>query len=239
MNTTIKTGGAIMLISAALFFVFVSVRTPHEEVVPPPYETSVSTSTPSVPEKPQPLPPVTENHLLPYGEVSLKLGARADFKAISIRPLSLVEDSRCPIDVQCIQAGTVRVSIQIISVTGTQTEIVKFGEVFLHEGMSITLAGVEPNKNTKVTTRNSDYVFVFTVAPQEIVKAPISKGKCYVGGCSSQVCSDRQDVVTTCEYRDSYACYKTATCERQSSGECGWTDTPELSTCLASPSPVQ
>ena len=55
---------------------------------------------------------------------------------------------------------------------------------------------------------------------------------CYVGGCSSQVCSDRPDVITTCEWRDEYACYQGATCERQGDGQCGWTETPELLACL-------
>ena len=56
---------------------------------------------------------------------------------------------------------------------------------------------------------------------------------CYVGGCSSQVCSDQEGVVTTCEWREEYACYQGATCERQASGSCGWTETPALTACLA------
>ena len=55
---------------------------------------------------------------------------------------------------------------------------------------------------------------------------------CFVGGCSSQLCSDRDDLVSTCEWRDEYACYRTATCERQADGACGWTQTPALLACL-------
>ena len=54
---------------------------------------------------------------------------------------------------------------------------------------------------------------------------------CKKTGCSGQVCSD-EDVVTTCEYRPEYECYKKAKCERQASGECGFTKTPELTSCL-------
>ena len=54
---------------------------------------------------------------------------------------------------------------------------------------------------------------------------------CFKTGCSSQVCSD-QEVVTTCEWRQEYECYKTARCERQANGQCGFTDTPELRRCL-------
>ena len=59
--------------------------------------------------------------------------------------------------------------------------------------------------------------------------------QCYVGGCSGQVCSDRPDVITTCEWRPEYACYHTATCEVQADGQCGWTMTSELQACLANP----
>lgn len=54
---------------------------------------------------------------------------------------------------------------------------------------------------------------------------------CFKTGCSGQVCAD-EDVVTTCEFRPEYECYKTAKCERQANGKCGFTDTPELRRCL-------
>ena len=63
---------------------------------------------------------------------------------------------------------------------------------------------------------------------------------CAPTGCSGTVCGEvGEQVMTTCEYKAEYACYKTATCERQADGKCGWTDTPELKSCLASPPPVQ
>ncbi|HEX5966506.1 MAG TPA: hypothetical protein VFY51_11270, partial [Pyrinomonadaceae bacterium] len=54
---------------------------------------------------------------------------------------------------------------------------------------------------------------------------------CFKTGCSSQVCAD-EEVITTCEYRSEYDCYKTAKCERQANGKCGFTETPELRRCL-------
>lgn len=62
-------------------------------------------------------------------------------------------------------------------------------------------------------------------------ESPVA-GKCYVGGCSSQICSDTPDAVSNCEYMEVYACYQGATCERQNDGECGWTETSELRACL-------
>lgn len=54
---------------------------------------------------------------------------------------------------------------------------------------------------------------------------------CKITGCSGQICSD-EDVMTTCEYKDEYACYKTAKCERQEDGKCNWTPTEDLVFCL-------
>lgn len=60
---------------------------------------------------------------------------------------------------------------------------------------------------------------------------------CKPTGCSGQVCSDKE-VITTCEYTAAYACYKTAKCERQTNGVCGWTPTPELQACIKNPPPL-
>ena len=61
---------------------------------------------------------------------------------------------------------------------------------------------------------------------------------CAVAGCSGQLCvsaDEAGDIVTTCEYRAEYACYREASCEPQANGKCGWTDTAELKQCLANP----
>lgn len=65
------------------------------------------------------------------------------------------------------------------------------------------------------------------------VVTPTTPAKCYVGGCSGQICSDKEGVASTCEYREEYACYKDAKCERQNNGQCGWTNTAALTSCLS------
>lgn len=55
---------------------------------------------------------------------------------------------------------------------------------------------------------------------------------CHVGGCSAQVCTDRNDLATICLWLPEFACYRSAVCEWQSNGECGWTQTPELVACI-------
>lgn len=55
--------------------------------------------------------------------------------------------------------------------------------------------------------------------------------RCIVTGCSGQICSD-EEVFTTCEYLPEYDCYRSALCERQADGKCGWTMSDELVSCL-------
>lgn len=58
--------------------------------------------------------------------------------------------------------------------------------------------------------------------------------ECKIAGCSGQLCvgTDSPDIITTCEYRPEYACYKTARCEKQPTGQCSWTQTSELVKCI-------
>jgi eight-cysteine-cluster-containing protein len=75
---------------------------------------------------------------------------------------------------------------------------------------------------------------IITPTPSSISIRPTvnEKNVCKKEGCSGQICSDKEGIVTTCEYREEYGCYKTAICERQKDGKCGWTQTDELKACL-------
>jgi len=78
--------------------------------------------------------------------------------------------------------------------------------------------------------------------PVEPAPQPPTKDGCMVGGCSGQLCGDvteMEGLVSTCEFRAEYACYKQSRCERQASGKCAWTQTKELMACLASPPALQ
>jgi hypothetical protein len=67
-----------------------------------------------------------------------------------------------------------------------------------------------------------------------------SRPPCVRAGCSSHLCVEgnwegTSDVITTCEWRQEYACYRNATCARQWNGQCGWTQTPQVRSCLRNP----
>jgi|GEM_PF-3879683 len=59
----------------------------------------------------------------------------------------------------------------------------------------------------------------------------LSTGGCVITGCSGQVCGE-EDVITTCEYLEEYACYREGVCERQKDGTCGWTVDAALAACV-------
>lgn len=168
------------------------------------------------------LPPPVKNTGLALGELGV-------FKTISIRPISVEEDSRCPADVVCVWAGTVRLKIQITSGGNTSTAIVTLGKEYVVDGMKITLVSVTPQKNSKINIANKDYRFNFTVTKET---PPVVSQPCFKGGCSGEICSDKEGMVSACIWKESFACYSSATCERQSTGQCGWTPTAELNACL-------
>lgn len=59
---------------------------------------------------------------------------------------------------------------------------------------------------------------------------------CVISGCSGQICAG-EEMMSTCEFLPEYACYKDAVCERQASGQCGWTMSDELNSCLDNAKP--
>ncbi len=57
---------------------------------------------------------------------------------------------------------------------------------------------------------------------------------CKISGCNGEICLNTSDelAVSTCIYKEYFACYKSAKCEKQSSGNCDWTETKTLKECI-------
>ncbi len=102
------------------------------------------------------VPPVVETSTT----LTLSLGERGQAGEFYIVLDKILEDSRCPKDVQCIQAGTVRVSS---SIQGTSTLELKLGETSTTESMKVTLVSVEPVRVSTATLNSTDYRFVLLV----------------------------------------------------------------------------
>jgi hypothetical protein len=65
--------------------------------------------------------------------------------------------------------------------------------------------------------------------------APDDAVACVKSGCSGTLCVEEgNEMVTTCEWKPEYDCYRSATCERQADGRCGFSDRDALDQCIAS-----
>ena len=93
--------------------------------------------------------------------VTTKINQKATLLSEGITPLAIVEDSRCPVNVQCIQAGTVRMRVRLDTGMGTTEYVFKLNEQMTTETQTITLVAVTPEKNTTTSINPEDYRFVF------------------------------------------------------------------------------
>jgi hypothetical protein len=154
-------------------------------------------------------------------EVTLKLNSQESFEDGLVVTLKQIDDSRCPEGVMCFWQGELSALIDVSSgKIKTKTELRLGTENYKTQSLDgyifTLISATEKSINLKVTYE----------------KSQANSGGCFVGGCSGQVCSDQKDVMSTCEYKEEYSCYKTAKCERQDSGVCGWTQTQTLLECL-------
>lgn len=95
--------------------------------------------------------------------ISLKVGKTVNALGITITALSVEEDSRCPVDVTCIQAGTVRLKTKLVSGLGEAEQVFSLMEPITTEAEIVTMIAVEPEANSKVQIKDADYIFHFEI----------------------------------------------------------------------------
>ncbi len=97
--------------------------------------------------------------------VTVAIGEPAHAHGVSVTPTKLLEDSRCPSDVVCIQAGTVRVEAMLVDGMGTSTMPFILGstEPVTSEVASIYLIAVEPYPIASDPTEDASYRFTFRI----------------------------------------------------------------------------
>jgi hypothetical protein len=77
----------------------------------------------------------------------------------------VLEDSRCPADVECIQAGTVRARVTLAGGLGLgeYNATLALGTPLTTEAEQVTLTAVAPERRAGAALKTSDYRFTFTV----------------------------------------------------------------------------
>jgi len=111
--------------------------------------------------------------------VDVRLNQAVTALGVRLTVTSVLEDSRCPTDVQCIQAGTVRVKALLVSGLGTSTPEFKLGTPITTETETLTLTQVTPTKLAGTPIKNSEYLFTFSISKRASVTpgiAPYTSG---------------------------------------------------------------
>lgn len=136
--------------------------------------------------------------------------------------LEKINDSRCPQDVQCIWAGELSA---ILKLSGGKLKADKEISLGTTNNKSVSLLEGYKFSLQDATTDNIDIIVAYNPV--------VSTAPCFVSGCGGQVCSEQVDHMTNCQPTNQKTCYTNAKCQRQMSGQCGWTPTAELQACLS------
>ena len=98
------------------------------------------------------------------GTAMVRLNESATVGTITIQALEVVEDSRCPVDVECIWAGTVRLRAQLSSGFGIRELTFSLGTTITTEAETVTLAHVLPQPHAGEKIPPESYQFIFEVS---------------------------------------------------------------------------
>lgn len=89
------------------------------------------------------------------------LGQTAYIDGPKVRPIRVIEDSRCPANVHCIWAGRLVLRAAVITGPGTREMDLTLGTPEpVADGM-LTLVSVTPERNTNAKLKSADYRFAF------------------------------------------------------------------------------
>ncbi|MFZ2523186.1 MAG: hypothetical protein WAW92_02255 [Minisyncoccia bacterium] len=89
----------------------------------------------------------------------IEIGQEVSLSGVLITPIELVSDSRCPVDVQCIWAGTVVIKTKIERNGKIQELDLELGNSVTVLGVNITLNDVFPEKGKKVVSKSEYRLF--------------------------------------------------------------------------------
>lgn len=95
--------------------------------------------------------------------ITAKINKPASGLGVTVAPLEVVEDSRCPSDVVCIQAGTARVRSGITSGLGKGEIIFKLNTPITTEAERVELIQVLPEARSEIPIRANEYRFIFKI----------------------------------------------------------------------------
>ena len=103
---------------------------------------------------------VTSPVISQNGVAEVKLGQTVDFGPANVTVVKVLEDSRCPVRVQCVWAGRVKVAVRIENRDGTSVrELTNEAPIQAGAGGILEMLEVRPEKIADRTISNRDYRF--------------------------------------------------------------------------------
>lgn len=91
----------------------------------------------------------------------LEVGKTKTLSGLALTPKKVVEDSRCPIGLMCIAAGTVKIEVGVNNDKSSQVETFELGETKTVFGKAVTFHSVTPDKEEGKSAL--EYQFYFSV----------------------------------------------------------------------------
>jgi preprotein translocase subunit YajC len=98
-----------------------------------------------------------------FTDFTLRMGQATMVNGVRITPLAVEQDSRCAINVQCIQAGSVRVSMKFEFNNFSETQSVVSGNEVTVYGVTGTIIEISPDKVLGQEIGEGEYSFVLRV----------------------------------------------------------------------------
>lgn len=96
-----------------------------------------------------------------HAEGPVGLGQVAYTNGLRVRPIAVVEDSRCPANVMCVWAGRLVVHTEIIGGSRREMRNIELGQAQQIADGTLTLTSVEPPKVAGAAIDPAAYRFTF------------------------------------------------------------------------------
>lgn len=115
------------------------------------------------------------------GTTTAKINQKISVQGVFFTPLEVLEDSRCPIDVTCIQAGTVRVKVRLESKGNVQATTLVLQSPITFSGKRMELSNVFPISHSTRPISDDQYRFTFLVTSVVPATTGILRGEMSIG----------------------------------------------------------
>lgn len=100
--------------------------------------------------------------------IEVRIDEEGSAFGVKVTPLEVLEDSRCPADVQCVWAGTVRIRALLSSGLGEAPQVFELNQPITTEVEIVTLVGVQPEPRSEEELEPGDYRFIFEIAKRPV-----------------------------------------------------------------------